>query len=190
MFAKLRGMPVVLGAALALAGCQSTVTPLNLASGSSIEAAGFKSVDQSKLPNVPNFQTALAAYQCPAEKCGAQSILVIASLNPPNSNSGSTLESAIRSNIFNSAALKPFFEKSLFSTISTRHPGTSGHLSSFRLDAKSATLSMTGNVAQADGSTVYLSVFGRFIGNETRVIVSLSSSVATAARYARPSWLN
>ena len=179
-----------LAAALMLAGCQSTVAPLNLAAGSSIEAAGFQAVAYPPQFGSPGSALAGAAYQCPAEQCGGRTVVVIASATPASINPNLTVEQAVRSNVLNPAGVRTLLQKALIDKITASNPGVSGSMTSFSIDPKSATQRFTARIVGPDGAPAYMSGFGRFIGNETRFIIAISATPARAARYARPAWLN
>lgn len=183
---KVLGMALV---ALCVSGCQSTVTPLALTSGTGIQAAGFTSVSLASANITTSIPTAIAAYVCAAERWGAQVVLVVGSSEIANASPTFTLESAIRANLLNSAGVRPLIEKSIFGKINDKYPGTGGRLTDFSIDSRTASLRFAGVIVEPTGTQVYLSGYGRFSGNIARTIVALSSNSRTSARYSRTAWL-
>lgn len=177
-------------AALILAGCQSTVTPLAVAAVSSIEAAGFQAVSSLAPVTGSPGNSAQAAFVCPAQRCGAITALVLATVLPSNTNPNMTIEQGVRGNLLNQAGVRALLEKAILSKISETNPGVAGKMMSYSINTKAATQKFSARLTAPDGKPAYIAGFSRFVGNETRSIVAISASPAIAARYARPDWLN
>ena len=177
-------------AAAILAGCQPTALTLDGGAQSRLAAAGFQSLDAQNLRMDMPIPTGLAAFGCPAARCGADTVLLFASMEGAGGGSGLTAEAAVRAGAFNAKGLKPLLERALMARMQPLLSGGSVRLTSFSLDARSASQRFSAAIRPGSGKQAYMSGFGRYSGNSLKALLAISSRPAVAARYARPAWLD
>ena len=187
MFQKITA---ALTAALLLAGCQSTVTPLSVGSAPGLTAAGFS---PRALPGVrvtAGTSASGASYYCEAKNCGSETFVFLGLITPSNlPGGGLTLEEAVKIGLADAKAVEGDIQRRAVSDFTSGGKVFKSELVSAAFNTRKATLDFRLRFTSPGEQSIYLDARGRLVGNTFHVIMSISQSASSAARYARTAWI-